>query len=57
MFITGAGIIFTSLRKIHGEETKTNFEGTYLRDGWVDLTEIWNGMYGVPFRSYRVTDA
>jgi len=26
------------------EEHKTNFEGTYLHDGWVDLTEIWNGM-------------
>jgi len=20
-----------------------NFEGVYLRDGWVDLSQIWNG--------------
>jgi len=30
------------------EEHKKNFEGTYLRDGWADLTEIWNGMCPTP---------
>ena len=24
------------------EENKTNFEGTYLSDGWVDSMQIWN---------------
>ena len=24
------------------EENKTNFEGAYLSDGWMDSTQIWN---------------
>ena len=30
------------------EENKTNFEGTYLSDGWVDSTQIWNTRYPTP---------
>jgi len=30
------------------KETKTKFEGTYLRDGYADLAEIWNGMCPPP---------
>jgi len=26
------------------EEHKMNFEGMYFHNGWVDLTQIWNGM-------------
>jgi len=25
-----------------------NFEGSYLRDGWADSTEIWNGRCPIP---------
>ena len=30
------------------EKTRTNFEDAYLRDGSVDLAEIWNGMFPTP---------
>jgi len=25
------------------EKLKMSFEGTYLHDGWADLSQIWNG--------------
>jgi len=31
-------------RKVQYEEHKTQFEGTYLRKGWMDSTEIWYRM-------------
>ena len=30
------------------KENKTNFEGTYLGDGWADSTQIWNRRYLTP---------
>ena len=41
----------TKKKKIKAEkygENKTNFEGTYLSDGWADSPQICNGKFPIP---------